>query len=315
MLILDFIFFGIAFQGFFLAVLLHFKLKEWKVGAYYFTFSMVLLTWVLIWVGKHGLSGSALGTNWPDFSLLLGPLLVTSINNKKTETVANIAFFCFGSYFLTGFFIQDFYHDMSVYTSFVSIFLNSAFLLIALKRIDFRGAKLMSFALMAFIVYMVVFLLLSYLGLLTWIIDYCTALIISCFFYVSGYQYLLRSNFRSRKHKETLKHQLILNEALHHLEKSQKYLKPDYRFIDLARDLDVSEAQLSEVIRCSKYDNFKSLINHFRINYSKKLLLDSDLKVLAVAMESGFNNKVSFNTNFKKFTGTSPASYREHIKG
>ena len=84
--------------------------------------------------------------------------------------------------------------------------------------------------------------------------------------------------------------------------------------MDLARDLGISNNQLSEAIRCSSFENFKSLINHYRVDYSKKLLKDSNLKVLAVALESGFNNKVSFNTNFKKFTGTSPATYRKRVK-
>ena len=313
-IIIDFLFFGIAFQGFFLAALLYYKLKDWKVAAYYLVFSVVLITWVLFWLGEKGLIGSVWSNNSPDFSILLGPLLLASMDMKKVKKLTHIAFIVFGVYLISGLLITDFFQKTGNYVGVVSIFLNSVFLVFASKGIGSLGSRLMSYALMAFIVYMVVFWLLSYLGFLTWIVDYGTALIISFFFYVSGHQYLIKSKFRTRTQKQTPEHNIILERTLLYLKKSQKYLDSDYRIIDLARDLNISDAQLSEVIRCSEYDNFKSLINHFRVDHSKKLLRNSDLKVLAVAMESGFNNKVSFNNNFKKYTGTSPALYREKIK-
>ena len=315
MIIIDFVFFGIAFQGIFLSALLYYKLKDWTVSLYYLAFSLVLITWVFFWLGEKGAISPGIGYNFPDFSLLFGPLLLYSISKQKHKTIFYLSLFSFFGYVFLGFIIADFFINTAIYSSIASIILNSTFLIYASKRMNTRGSRLMSYALTAFVAYMIVFLLLSYLGFLTLIVDYITALLISCFFYISGHQYLIKSKFRSTRQKQNNEHKIIIDKAVFHLKESQIFLNADYRILDLARDLEISNNQLTEAIRCSNYENFKSLINHYRVDYSKKLLKDSNLKVLAVALESGFNNKVSFNTNFKKFTGTSPATYRKIVKG
>ncbi len=65
---------------------------------------------------------------------------------------------------------------------------------------------------------------------------------------------------------------------------------------------------LSEEFKTS----FNDLINKNRIEYAKKILRDQeDLKILAVAIESGFRNKTTFNRAFSKFTDCTPSEFRK----
>ena len=47
---------------------------------------------------------------------------------------------------------------------------------------------------------------------------------------------------------------------------------------------------------------------------AKRLLLETDLSVIDVAYESGFNSKSTFYTEFKKQTGHTPGQFRTEYK-
>jgi AraC-like DNA-binding protein len=63
---------------------------------------------------------------------------------------------------------------------------------------------------------------------------------------------------------------------------------------------------------------FYDLVNGYRVEEAKRLLLDpksKNNKILAIAFDSGFNSKTTFNTVFKKFTGFTPSDFKEqHAK-
>lgn len=52
----------------------------------------------------------------------------------------------------------------------------------------------------------------------------------------------------------------------------------------------------------------------FRIKYTKKQLLYTDLPVSHIAYDSGFNNLAGFNLQFKRQTGYTPTQYRKMFK-
>jgi AraC-like DNA-binding protein len=59
--------------------------------------------------------------------------------------------------------------------------------------------------------------------------------------------------------------------------------------------------------------SFFEYINSLRIEEAKSLLADPNkhkLNVIEIAYQVGFNNKVTFNTTFKKSTGITPTEYR-----
>ena len=96
------------------------------------------------------------------------------------------------------------------------------------------------------------------------------------------------------------------------------YHDSDLRLEKLAQSLNVSRHHLSQVINEQTGMNFFEYINHHRIGEAKHLLSATskkELNIIDVAYEVGFNNKVSFNTAFKKITGQTPTSFRnEHLE-
>jgi len=58
------------------------------------------------------------------------------------------------------------------------------------------------------------------------------------------------------------------------------------------------------------YDRLKSRIQPPRSHTRAASPKSSHLTILAIALESGFNTKSSFNTFFKKYTGVTPSQYR-----
>ena len=100
--------------------------------------------------------------------------------------------------------------------------------------------------------------------------------------------------------------------------KDQKpYLNPDLNLIDLAKELNMSRAELSEVINSGFQQNFNDFINQHRVDNIKELISQGkhkQLTLLGVAIESGFNSKATFNRVFKKLTHFSPSEYLKTIK-
>jgi AraC-like DNA-binding protein len=67
------------------------------------------------------------------------------------------------------------------------------------------------------------------------------------------------------------------------------------------------------LINTAFQSNFFDFINTYRIEAAKKILEDpdkADWKILAIAYETGYNNKATFNRVFKKYTGYTPSAYR-----
>ncbi len=63
---------------------------------------------------------------------------------------------------------------------------------------------------------------------------------------------------------------------------------------------------------------FNELINEYRIEHAKYLIRKDYLSghsIEALAIESGFRNKVSFYRNFKAICGETPKDYWEKVCG
>lgn len=80
---------------------------------------------------------------------------------------------------------------------------------------------------------------------------------------------------------------------------------------NIAKELGLSLHQLSEIVNVEFGNNFPSLINQYRIEEAKKLLLDHPEKTTSeIGGRAGFSSKSTFYMEFKKFTGTNPNAYR-----
>lgn len=101
------------------------------------------------------------------------------------------------------------------------------------------------------------------------------------------------------------------------MEQQKPYLNPELTLPELAKRCSMKTHELSHFLNDHLGENFYSFVNRYRIEESKRLLLDSNyqhLSILGIAMEAGFNSKTAFNTNFKRLTGKTPSFYRkEHL--
>ena len=90
------------------------------------------------------------------------------------------------------------------------------------------------------------------------------------------------------------------------------YLDSELNLLKLADIMQVTPHQLSYTINTGFNLNFFQFINQHRVEKAKELLKDNstDYTILAIAFESGFNSKTSFNTTFKKLTGQTPSEFR-----
>ena len=56
--------------------------------------------------------------------------------------------------------------------------------------------------------------------------------------------------------------------------------------------------------------NFFDFVNRHRATEARRLLVHSDLSVLEIGLEVGFNSRSTFNAAFKKHVSSSPSAYR-----
>src|ERR1044071_3897334 len=61
--------------------------------------------------------------------------------------------------------------------------------------------------------------------------------------------------------------------------------------------------------------NFTDYLSRVRIEKSKNLLLNPNLRVSEIAFEVGFQSLTHFNRVFKRILGQSPTEYRSHLLG
>lgn len=91
-----------------------------------------------------------------------------------------------------------------------------------------------------------------------------------------------------------------------------------YRNPDLSRDivadkLNMSPGYLSQLISASINSNFTTLINDYRIEDIKWMLLNPDFNkysLVTIGLEAGFKSKSTFYSEFKKKTGYTPNQFK-----
>lgn len=110
------------------------------------------------------------------------------------------------------------------------------------------------------------------------------------------------------------------NEELIKLKKfmaeEKPFLDPSLTIQDVSRQIKIPVRDLSVLINHQLGQHFYDFINSYRIRYAMNLLKDpakTKLTILEILYEVGFNSKSSFNTAFKKHTGSTPTEYRNQL--
>jgi len=105
-------------------------------------------------------------------------------------------------------------------------------------------------------------------------------------------------------------------QAAQQLMQQQKlYLNDALTLHQLAAQLDVPAYHLSQALNEQLQKNFFDFVNQYRVEEVKqklKMPQYQNYTLLAIALESGFRSKASFNRVFKRFTGITPSEYKKN---
>uniref|UniRef100_UPI00404AEA2F helix-turn-helix domain-containing protein n=1 Tax=Fulvivirga sp. TaxID=1931237 RepID=UPI00404AEA2F len=216
-----------------------------------------------------------------------------------------------------------------VFFSFTPIFLIIAYFKIQKNKtitFNIRWFKtfIYSLLLFSFVSILIVFLASHYprLG----VFDWCLQLITLCIIIHSiGYKAIMEpgtfSQFQLPKTKKYSTSSInktmstaILSEIKSRMEEEKLYLNQDLTIQKLADDLNISRHKISQVINQELNVTFLDFINQYRVNEAKAILQENcrAQKINQLALDVGFNNKVSFYRAFNKFTGTSPGNFQQN---
>ncbi|MEM9339774.1 MAG: helix-turn-helix domain-containing protein [Bacteroidota bacterium] len=103
------------------------------------------------------------------------------------------------------------------------------------------------------------------------------------------------------------------NKIISLLVEERFFLNKNLKVSDLASKLNQNEKIISRSINRYGNGNFNAFVNSFRVEHAKELLLSGQYDhytIEAIALESGFANKVSFYNAFKSVTGMSPKEFK-----
>lgn len=88
------------------------------------------------------------------------------------------------------------------------------------------------------------------------------------------------------------------------------YNDPDLNMNVVSANVKMSSQKIPKIIKKGVKLSFPQYLNKIRITEAKRLLVDSDLTVIEIAMAVGYNNVTHFNRLFKSMEKISPNEYR-----
>ncbi len=339
--------------GFFLSLVLFIKRKLNPGNPYLailiLFFSISIGDSVLYWTDYFLVKPQLLGISLP-FGLFFGPLfylyVIQSVSKRKIAlseyalhfTLGLVYFIYLGNYYLTSVeeklaAIEAWYNDpvntfVAPLLKIISLTIYSYLVYRKLKHADPKLDKVhwVKRANVIFIFYTIMFVfyhILVVLGIFKIQWDYAISAAMVVFIYYIGYlgfassQLMGGVSLKNGKYRSTTltpnASKAIYRKLMSHLESQKPYLNPELRLTTLADQLSISQHQLSQVINEQAEMNFAELVNSYRIEEAKELIL-KEKKVIDAAYEVGFNNKTSFYKAFKRNTGKSPQDFKKSLK-
>lgn len=100
----------------------------------------------------------------------------------------------------------------------------------------------------------------------------------------------------------------ILDDVLYYID---HHFRDNIKLEMIAPLFGYNSAYLGKIFSKNVGENFNSYVDHRRIEHSKQLLLENQLKVYEIAEQVGYKNVDYFHKKFKKYVGESPAEFRK----
>lgn len=118
-----------------------------------------------------------------------------------------------------------------------------------------------------------------------------------------------------KKEKEVSEELKEIALRIENLMSNQKlYLEEGLSVKEVAEKLEVQAYLVSQAINNCLGKTFFDLVNGYRVEEAKKMILDdglNHLSMIGIAFEAGFSSKTAFNTAFKKHAGMTPSEYKK----
>jgi AraC-like DNA-binding protein len=117
-----------------------------------------------------------------------------------------------------------------------------------------------------------------------------------------------RSGLRDKQARE------YLAKLISYMESRKPYLDRNLSIYDLSKQTRIPRHYITQVLNEFHGKNFFSFINEYRVKEVIERFGDpkyNNFTILAIAFDSGFNSKATFNSIFKAQTGMTPSEYRE----
>lgn len=126
------------------------------------------------------------------------------------------------------------------------------------------------------------------------------------------------SSFSTLKYADKKLHpedaQAIITKLQKVMTEKELFKNPNLKVNDLAREINVSGHQLSQILNNNIEKNFTLFVNEYRINEACKILSQTtNLSIEGIGDEVGFNSKSTFFATFKKIKGVTPSAYQQSI--
>ncbi|MGY6743592.1 MAG: helix-turn-helix domain-containing protein [Cecembia sp.] len=101
------------------------------------------------------------------------------------------------------------------------------------------------------------------------------------------------------------------------MDQNKLYIQEGLSVKEVAEHIGYPPYLVSQAINTCLKKSFFELINGYRVEEAKKLMLDENLNhlsIVGIGFEAGFSSKTAFNTAFKKHTGITPSEYKQRMK-
>lgn len=126
---------------------------------------------------------------------------------------------------------------------------------------------------------------------------------------------LVEPNEDAAKNEEDIPLVNLYNTLLRRLETNKMYLDPTLNLQDFCQRINRNQRIVSQAINEIGKTSFPNLVNNFRINEARRLLVSSpNLSVNEIIERSGFGSRPAFHRNFKAVTGFTPSEYQARAK-
>lgn len=101
-----------------------------------------------------------------------------------------------------------------------------------------------------------------------------------------------------------------------YMREQKPYTNGEMTIFDMSASLNIPRHYITEIINGHLGKNFYTLVNEYRVEEVKRMMADpknDNFSILAIAFDSGFNSKSTFNTIFKNVTGKTPSQFRKEV--